>query len=207
MDLSVIEIAHEIQAIAQNGLSFSKDPYDQDRFKQLVDVASMLVARHTTHPKEYIDRVFSAEAGYVTPKLDVRAAVFRDSKILMVKERGSSGWTLPGGFVDVNESLSKAVTRETREESGFIVVPKKVCGIYDHRKHGYKPHLYHFYKIYVLCDVSGGEAASSVETSEIGFFARREIEALFLDIGRTTCAHVLRMFDHFGNQALQTDFD
>lgn len=207
MELSVIDIAREIQAIAQSGLSFSKDPFDQERFKQLVDVASTLVARHTTHPKEYIDRVFSAEAGYVTPKLDVRAAAFRDSKILMVKERESSGWTLPGGFVDVNETLSEAVTRETKEESGFEVVPRKIAGIYDHRKHGYKPHLYHFYKIYVLCDVADGDASISVETSEIRFFSRDEIEALFLDPGRTTCTHVLRMFDHFDDRTLQTDFD
>jgi len=207
LELSIIDIARQIQAIAQSGLSFSRDPFDQERFKQLVDVASTLIARHTTHSKDYIDRVFSAETGYATPKLDVRAAAFQDHKILMVKERESSGWTLPGGFVDVNESLSEAVTREAMEESGLIVFPRKIAAIYDHRKHGYKPHLYHFYKIYILCDVSGGAASTSIETSEVQFFARNELEALFLDPGRTTRVHLLRMFDHFDNQALQTDFD
>lgn len=193
--------------IAQSGLSFSKDPFDQDRFKQLVDVVSTLVARHTTHPKEYIDRVFSAEAGYVTPKLDVRAAAFKDSKILMVRERESSGWTLPGGFVDVNESLSEATSREVEEESGFVVKPRKIAAIYDHRKHGYKPHLYHFYKFYVLCEIDGGSSSTSIETSGVDFFSRDQIENLNLDPGRVTRMHVLRMFDHFNDRTLQTDFD
>ncbi len=207
MEGSVIDIAREIQAIAQSGLSFSRDPFDQERFKQLVDVAAALVARHTAHPKEYIDKVFSAESGYVTPKLDVRAAAFQNSKILMVRERESSGWTLPGGFVDVNESLSEAVTRETKEESGLLIIPRKIAAIYDHRKHGYKAHLYHFYKFYVLCDIDSGVVSTSIETSEVQFFSREEVDSLFLDPGRTTRDHVLRMFDHLGDQSLPTDFD
>ena len=115
-----------------------------------------LVERHSSHPKEYVDRIFSAEKGYQTPKLDVRAAVFEAGKILLVKERQSDAWTLPGGFIDVNESLSEAAARETREETGLEVRPTKVAAIYDHRRHGHRPHLYHFYKIYMLCDRVGG---------------------------------------------------
>lgn len=171
------------------------------------EIASTLVARHSSHAKEYIHRVFSAEAGYATPKLDVRAAAFRDAKILLVRERDSAGWTLPGGFVDVNESLREAVTREAKEESGFEVVPRKIAAIFDHRKHGYKPHLYHFYKIYVLSEIAGGQVSPSIETSEVKFFSRGEINELFLDPGRATRAHIDRMFEHFADQSLQTDFD
>jgi ADP-ribose pyrophosphatase YjhB (NUDIX family) len=207
LEKTVIDIAREIQAIAQSGLSFSKDPFDQERFKQLQEIASTLVARHSIHEKESIDRLFSAESGYATPKLDVRAAAFRDAKILLVRERDSAGWTLPGGFVDVNESLREAVTREAKEESGFDVVPRKIAAIFDHRKHGYKPHLYHFYKIYVLCDIEGGQASLSPETSEIKFFSRSEIDELYLDPGRGTRAHICRMFEHLADRSLQTDFD
>ncbi len=183
MERSFMDIAREIQAIAQSGLSFSIDPFDKERFKQLVDVASTLVARHTNHPKEYIDHVFSAESGYVTPKLDVCAAAFRDSKILMVRERESSAWTLPGGFVDVNESLREAASREVKEESGFLVKPLKVAAIYDHRKQGYKPHLYHFYKFYVICEIDSGTASTNIETTAVEFFSRCQVGSLDIDPG------------------------
>lgn len=207
MEKTIVDLAREIQAISQSGLSFSKDPFDHERFTQLLAVASDLIARHTKHPKEYIDSVFSAEKGYITPKLDVRAAAFRESKILLVKERGSEGWTLPGGFVDVNESLSEATIREAQEESGFTVRPLKIAAVFDHRKHGYKPHLYHFYKIYILCDIDAGDLKSSSETEEVAFFARAEINPLEVDMGRCTREHILRMFDHHENVHLPADFD
>lgn len=118
---SLLDLSREIQAISKSGLAFSKDPYDIERFKQLVDIAAELISKHSIHSKEFINNVFSAEAGYVTPKLDVRAAAFKDQKILMVKEKDSSAWTLPGGYVDVNESLSTAIEREVFEESGLTV--------------------------------------------------------------------------------------
>jgi len=152
-------------------------------------------------------KVFSAEAGYVTPKIDVRAAVFKDGKILMVKERESDAWTLPGGYVDVNESLSIAGEREVFEESGLEVKSRKVAAIFDHRKHGYKAHLYHFYKIYLICDLLGGSAISNIETSEVAYFSKEEIEHLTLDPARITRAHALRMFDHYLNPELPADFD
>ncbi len=156
MEKNLLDLSREIQAISKSGLAFSKDPFDVERFKQLEDIAAELISRHSVHSKEFINKVFSAEAGYVTPKIDVRAAVFKDGKILMVKERESDAWTLPGGYVDVNESLSIAGEREVAEESGLEVKSRKVAAIFDHRKHGYKAHLYHFYKIYLICDLLGG---------------------------------------------------
>ena len=204
---TLLDISREIQAISQSGLSFSKDPYDIERFEQLQNIASDLIARHTTHSKEYIDRVFSVEQGYATPKIDVRGAVFKDQKILLVKERESAGWTIPGGYVDINESLSTAVEREVREESGYAVKAKKVASIFDHRKHGYKKHLYHFYKIYMLCTLVGGIEKTSIETSEIDFFTEEQLDSLTLDAGRVTKDHIVRMFYHHREQNTPTDFD
>jgi ADP-ribose pyrophosphatase YjhB (NUDIX family) len=159
------------------------------------------------HSKEFISKVFSADMGYITPKIDVRAAVFNGGKLLMVRERESNAWTLPGGYVDVNESLSIAAEREVLEESGLHVKAKKVAAIYDHRKHGYKAHLYHFHKIYVICDLLGGSEQTNIETIEVSYFSKSEIEALPLDPGRVTLAHALRMFDHYSHPELATDFD
>jgi ADP-ribose pyrophosphatase YjhB (NUDIX family) len=207
MNKSLLDLSREIQAISKSGLTFSKDPYDVERFKQLEDIAAELISKHSVHSKEFINKVFSAEAGYVTPKIDVRAAAFRDEKILMVKEKQTRAWTLPGGYVDVNESLSTAVEREVIEESGLLVKASKVAAIYDHRKHGYQSHLYHFYKIYLLCELTGGSEKTNLETTEVGYFSQSEIETLELDPGRITKAHVLRMFDHYAEPSLSTDFD
>lgn len=207
MQKSLLDFSREIQAISSTGLNFSKDPYDLQRFKQLNEIAAELIANHSLHSKEFVNRVFSAESGYITPKIDVRGALFAKNKILMVREQASGSWTLPGGYVDVNESLSQAVEREVLEESGFVVKAKKVAAIYDHRKHGYKAHLYHFYKIYLLCDLVGGRENTNIETSEVAYFAPSDLGLVPLDPGRITKEHVLRMFDHYSQPSLLTDFD
>jgi len=207
MEKSLLDLSREIQAISSTGLAFSKDPFDSQRFKQLTEIAAELIATHSVHSKEFINKVFSAESGYVTPKIDVRGAIFLDEKVLMVREKASSAWTLPGGYVDVNESLSQAVEREVLEESGLVVRAKKVAAIYDHRKHGYKVHLYHFYKIYLLCDLVAGTKKPNIETSEAGYFDKSDLDSLPLDPGRITKGHVLRMFDHHSQHALPADFD
>jgi ADP-ribose pyrophosphatase YjhB (NUDIX family) len=207
MEKTLLDFSREIQAISSSGLYFSKDPYDLQRFKQLNEIAAELIAKHSLHSKQFVSKVFSAESGYVTPKIDVRGAIFANNRILMVKEQASSAWTLPGGYVDVNESLSQAIEREVLEESGFLVKAKKVAAIFDHRKHGYKPHLYHFYKIYLVCDLVGGTENTNIETSEVGYFAASDLDSLPLDPGRITKEHVLRMFDHYSQPSLLADFD
>jgi ADP-ribose pyrophosphatase YjhB (NUDIX family) len=207
MEKTLLDLSREIHAISSSGFYFSKDPYDLQRFKQLNEIAAELIAKHSVHSKQFVNKVFSAESGYVTPKIDVRGAIFADNKILMAKERASDAWTLPGGYVDVNESLSQAVEREVLEESGFSVKAKKVAAIYDHRKHGYKAHLYHFYKIYLLCDLVGGSENTDIETSEVAYLAKSDLDTMSLDPGRITKAHVLRMFDHYSQPSLPTDFD
>lgn len=205
--MTLLDACRQIAAICQSGLAFSKDPYEQERFHRLQAIAAELIAQHTSHSGESIGRVFSAEAGYATPKLDVRGAVFDQRRILMVREKATGRWTLPGGYVDVGESLSESVEREVREESGFEVKAWKVAAVFDHRKHGYKPHLYHFYKVYLLCNLLGGAPKESVETSEAAFFSRGDLAALDLDPGRITKAHVLRMFEHLESPLLPADFD
>jgi ADP-ribose pyrophosphatase YjhB (NUDIX family) len=207
MEKTLLDLSREIQAISKSGLAFSKDPFDVERFKQLEEIAAELISKHSSYSKEFISTVFSAETGYVTPKLDVRAAIFKNEKLLMVRERDSNAWTLPGGYVDVNESLSIAAEREVLEESGLKVKSRKVAAIYDHRKHGYKAHLYHFYKIYMVCELAGGSIKANIETSEVAFFTKTETETIPLDPCRITRAHALRMFDHYLQPDLATDFD
>lgn len=202
-----LDWARKIQAIAQTGLSFTDGIYDRERYHELSALATEILAEHSDLSASRLTGIFSADAGYTTPKLDVRAAVMDAGRILLVRETESGAWTLPGGYVDVNEPLSRATEREVFEESGILARAIKVCGIYDHRRHGYKPHLYHFYKIYMLCEPTGGTLAASIETSEARYFTREDVSSLSLDPGRVARVHVERMFEHWEKQDLPTDFD
>ena len=197
--------ARELQAIAQIGLAFSQDPYDLERYRRLRVIAAEMFSHGSGTPVERIQSLFERESGYATPKVDVRGAVFRDQQILLVREVSDGGWTLPGGWADVNESPSMSAVREVAEESGFEARAVKLAAIYDYRKRNRPQHLDSIYKLFFICELTGGSARPSIETSEVAFFARHELPAL--SIGRTTAAQIERMFRHLEEPGLPTDFD
>ncbi len=150
--------------------------------------------------------LFSREAGYATPKIDVRGAAFRDDTILLVKEKVDGLWTLPGGWADVGDSPSEAVERELLEESGFEVRTVKLCAVYDRNKHPHKPSFpFHLYKMSFLCEITGGEPKTSPETQAVEFFAEDQIPPL--SQGRVLPQQIKRMFEYYRDPSLPTDFD
>jgi phosphoglycolate phosphatase-like HAD superfamily hydrolase/ADP-ribose pyrophosphatase YjhB (NUDIX family) len=199
--------AQRIEAIAQNGLTFAANEYDSARYAKLREIAAEIVSAHTDiRPTEAIE-IFKHEAGYTTPKVDVRGIVFRDDEILMVREISDEGrWTVPGGWADIGDSPSSAVEREIWEESGYEARATKVLAVYDRNKHGHIPHMHHIYKLFFLCELTGGEPKTSVETSEIRFFKESEIPEN-LSVGRITRNQIMRFFEHHRNPSMQTDFD
>jgi ADP-ribose pyrophosphatase YjhB (NUDIX family) len=149
--------------------------------------------------------LFKAQTGYATPRVDVRAAVFQDNRLLMVRERQDGGWTLPGGWADVGDVPSEAAEREVLEEAGFIVKARKLIGVYDANRTG-PLELFHAYKLIFLCDLLGGEAAPSPETSEVNFFTLEEIPA-GLSGERTRPRHILDAFEANRNPERLAIFD
>lgn len=205
MDPKWLAWARQIQAIAQNGLAYSKDPYDIERFEQLRGLAAEITADHTDADRPFIADLFAGEAGYATPKLDVRGAVFRDGRILLVRERSDGLWTLPGGWVDIGDAPSEAIEREVREESGYRVKARKLLACYDRNRHPHPPMAFHVYKLCFLCELVGGSSAVSLETDGVGFFARDRLPAL--STGRVVAAQIERFFEHAQTPDLPTDFD
>ncbi|WP_413164915.1 NUDIX hydrolase [Capilliphycus salinus ALCB114379] len=207
MEPQWIEWAKALQAIAQTGLHFVQSEYDAERYREIQEIAADIFAHHTNTKKEVIVDLFSQEYGYATPKVDVRGAVFKESKILLVREvLDNHRWTLPGGWADVNETPTEAVTREVFEESGFETKVVKLLAVYDRTKQGHQPTMpYHVYKMFFLCEIVGGEAKSSYETSEVGFFAEDNIPEL--SISRVLPHQIQRFFEHYRNPNLPTDLD
>ena len=197
--------AKQLQAIAQNGLTYADNPFDVERYEQVRAIAAEIMAGYTDLNAEQIGDLFRDEVGHATPKVDVRGVVFQDGKILLVRERSDGGWTLPGGWIDLYESASEAAVREVWEESGYRTRAVKLLALWDREKHGHTPNPCHIYKIVFLCELTGGEATHSVETDGVGFFPRDGIPPLSLE--RTTPAQIERLFEHADHPDWPTDFD
>jgi ADP-ribose pyrophosphatase YjhB (NUDIX family) len=200
-----LRIAREVRAIAQTGLAFSADAFDRQRYQRLRELAALLMAQGSATEHETILELLRQEKGYATPKVDVRGAAFEDGRVLMVREISDGKWTLPGGWADVNQSAGECVVREIAEESGFKARPLKLAAVYDYQKRHPPRHIDSIYKMFFICEILGGTARASDETSEVAFFARDQLPPLSL--GRTTAAQIHRMFQHREDLQLATDFD
>ena len=199
-------LARKLQATAQTGLAFNSNEYDRDRYELVATIAAELMAVHCDTPAATFRQMFGQQEGYATPKVDVRAAAFRDGKILLVREAADGLWTMPGGWADVNDSPSEAVEREVREESGLLAKATRLAAVYDRAKHPHEPPLpFHVYKLFFLCEILGGELAPSRETPEAGFFPPDKLPPL--SISRNLPFQISRMFEHAKNPSLPTDFD
>jgi ADP-ribose pyrophosphatase YjhB (NUDIX family) len=201
-----LEWAQRLQAIAQTGLTYAKDPFDIERYEAVQEIAAEIMSTGADTPVFRIEDIFRAQAGYATPKTDVRAAVFnQENKILLVREREDGCWTLPGGWADVGSSPSENVIREVMEESGYAVTVLKLAAVYDRARHGHPLIAFYTYKLFFICRLTGGIAASGLETDSVEFFAGHELPQLSLT--RVTPAQIAHMFDHYKHPDLPTTFD
>ena len=192
-----------LQAIAQDGLTYSRDDYDLGRYEQIRELASEMLAAHSTGTLEEARELLALETGPATPKVDVRAAVFEDDRILLVKE--PDGWSVPGGWADVGESPSEAAARETLEESGYNVKTVRLLAAYDRDRRGHPPMAYHVYKLVYLCEIQDQEPDSDVDTEGARFFGEAEIPEL--SVTRVTRAQISRFFEQHRDPHLPPDFD
>ncbi len=200
--------AREIQAIAQTGLAFEPNVYDRERYERLRGLAAEIVASHSDASMPDIAALFVGQQGYATPKVDVRGAAFdKAGRILMVREVADGGrWTLPGGWADVNLTAAENVAKEMREESGYEVRARKLAAALDRTRQGHAAGVFSCVKLFYICDIVGGEARTSIETSEIGWFAEDALP-VDLSLGRVLPAQLHRMFAHARDPHLPADFD
>jgi ADP-ribose pyrophosphatase YjhB (NUDIX family) len=197
--------SRRLQAIAQDGLTYTRDSYDLGRYEQIRDLAAEILAAHSTGTLEEARDLLALETGPATPKVDVRAAVFREGRVLLVKEPGERGWSLPGGWADVGEAPSEAAARETLEESGYRVRPVSLLAAYDRDRHGHPPIPYHVYKLVFLCEILDESSARTVDAEGVGFFGEHELPEL--SRSRVIPDQVRRFFEHHRRPGLPADFD
>lgn len=187
--------ARELQALAQNGLHYSQNPFDIERYERLRHIAAEMWAQGTGLSADSYLQLFVEQIGHATPKVDVRGVVIHEERILLVQERHDGGWTLPGGWADPNESPREAVVRELREESGYETTAGRLLALYDRSKHGHPTSFpFHVYKIFIACELQSGQPQLSHEISGIDFFTLSELKSLTLSESRTTLWQLQRMF-------------
>lgn len=195
--------AMELQSIAQNGLTYTKDSFDKERFQRAREISAEMMAMKTGLPVEKVKDLFCNEEGYQTPKLDTRAAIFKEGKILLVKEKGK--WSLPGGWVDYDQSVASNTVKEVKEEAGLDVEPIRIIAIQDRNKHNTPKFAYGVCKVFVLCSVTGGGFRQNNETTESGYFSLDNLPTV--DEDKNTFAQVKMCFDAYKSEKWEVIFD
>ena len=197
--------AIEIQSIAQAGLAYTNNPYDIERFKRLREISAEMMAEKTDINLDKVKGLFCNETGYQTPKIDTRAAIFKDGRILLVHENNGT-WSLPGGWCDVLESVKSNTIKEVKEETGLDAEAVRIIAIQDRNKHNKPLYAYGICKIFVLCNVIGGEFVANIETIETKYFSLEEIPSNLAE-EKTNKEQIKMCFEAFNNENWKIQFD
>lgn len=199
-----LQWAVELQSLAQAGIHYTKDPYDEERFERIREIAAEMIAHKSEIPLDKVKDLFCCEIGYQTPKLETRAAVFQDGKILLVQENDGK-WSLPGGWCDVNISARENTVKEVKEEAGLDVIPWRIIAVQDRAKHNLPVYAYGVCKIFVQCDAAGGQFTPNLETTEARYFPPDQLPPLAEE--KNTPAQVALCFEAYRSDTWATHFD
>ena len=200
-----LTIAKKINSIAQSGLAFTKDKFDKERYLELQNLSIEIINNITDIDKERLDFVFNRDIGYQTPKVGIRAVIFKDDKILLVKERMDDKWCLPGGYADTGMTPGEIAINEVKEESGYDVKPIRILGLIDYNKHQKKPFPFDVYQLFMECEIIGGKAKIGIETSDVGFFSMDNLPEL--SERRVTKKQIMQMYELYRNKEMRPIFD
>ena len=199
-----LEWAKELQFIAQAGLTYTKDPFDKERFERIREIAAEIISLQGRLPLAQVKDLFCNETGFQTPKLDTRAAIFKDDKILLVEENDGT-WSLPGGWVDVMETVKSNTVKEVKEEAGLDVEAVRVIALHDRNLHNQPPYAYNVCKVFVLCEVKGGCFHPNIETVGSGYFGLDELPPLSVD--KNSYQQIEMCFTARSDKNWQVEFD
>ena len=200
-----LELAIEIQSLAQSGLAYTKNVYDIERYERLRDISAEMIGMKTDLEFNKIKELFCNETGYQTPKIDTRAVIFKDDKILLTHENNGT-WSLPGGWCDVLESVGSNTIKEVKEETGLDVETIKIIAVQDRNKHNKPIYAYGVCKVFILCNVIGGEFIENIETTEIKYFSLDEIPNSLAE-EKNNKEQIEMCFEAYKNENWQVQFD
>lgn len=194
----------ELQSLAQAGLTYGKDVYDKERYERIRKISAEIISHMSDIPLRTVKDIFCNESGYQTPKLDTRASIFENGKILLVRENDGK-WSLPGGWCDVNVSVGENTVKEVKEESGLDVVADRIIAVQDRAKHNLPVYAYGVCKVFVQCSVIGGQFEQNIETTEYGYFQEDNLPELATE--KNNEEQIKMCFDAYHTDEWKTLFD
>ena len=198
--------AQELQFLSQCSLAYSKDKFDRERSERIREIACEMLSFKYDIPIEKVKLDFAGELGYQTPKVETRAAVIKDNKILLVKEQLDGKWALPGGYQDVNMSIKENAIKEASEEAGAVVNPVKIIAVLDYNRHHHVNFPFGMVKVFVLCEYVSHSFVENTETLGAEFYSLDELPEL--STTRTTKKQLEMCFDCYNNiENWETIFD
>lgn len=197
--------AIELQSVAQNGLAYANNEFDKERYERLREISAEMISEKSNISLEKVKDLFCNETGYQTPKIDTRAAIFNNDKILLVHENDGT-WSLPGGWCDVLESIKSNIIKEVKEETGLDIKAIKIIALQDRNKHNFPTYAYGVCKIFIMCEVIGGKFEKNIETTEIKYFSLDELPENIAN-GRCTRKQIEMCFKAKNNINWQVEFD
>lgn len=178
----LILMAQRIRALAANGLTYSLSEYDTERYEELTGISDRMVSLLTGCDVAELKACYHPSKEYVTPKVDIRAAVFNEKEeILLVKEKSDGHWSLPGGWADVGYSPKEVAVKEVGEETGLDVRPLRLLAVMDMSKHPHPLIPFYVYKFFILCEIVGGAFTDVFDIEDKGFFKQDQLPPLSLE--------------------------
>ena len=199
-----LDWAVELQSLAQSALYYCKDKFDIERFERIREISAEMLSEVSGLPIEKVKEIFCNEVGFQTPKLDCRAAIFKEDKILLVQENNKT-WSLPGGWVDVDQSVKQKTIKEVKEEAGLDVTADRVIAVQDREKHNLPIYAYKVCKIFVQCSVIGGAFQENIETIQSRYFSLEELPPLAEE--KNTKEQIEMCFQAYHSKHWETMFD
>lgn len=204
MEDKIVKWAVALQSIAQAGLYYGKDKFDLERYQEVREIAAEMISMKTDLPLDKVKDLFCNDTGYQTPKLDSRAAIFKDDKILLVQE-ANGRWSLPGGWVDVDLSVKENTLKEVREEAGLNVTADMIIAVQDREKHNLPKYAYNICKVFIMCSVIDGSFEENIETIDSGYFAQEELPKLAEE--KNNADQIRMCFEAYHSKNWKTLFD
>lgn len=183
-----------ILAIAENGLFYGHDVFDKERYNELKQIALQLISQISNEPLTKLIDIASTDMGYQTPKMDARAWIIKNDKVLLVKGKDTNQWALLGGYAEIGLSPIENCVKEVYEETGFKARVTGIKGIFDTDKRPDIHQYAQFYKLVFQCKLLDGEFQQNSETSQIAYFDLNHLPVL--DVKRTTKEQLHKLMYH-----------
>ena len=172
------EIADELRGSASIGLHHAQNDYDRERYEHALRLSAEIVGVIEGRDGDAVLETYRGNLDHVSPSVGANAVVMRGERVLLIRRSDDGLWALPGGLVEVGETIAEATARELREEAGVDAEAVRLLGVWDSRRVRSKLRMQLYHTAMFMEQGTGELRPDGVETTEVGFFAEDDLPPL-----------------------------